>query len=224
MALTFVNLQDKVLGWLDEGTAGNADADQLALVKEALNESNVERATEQRWPFMASTEKTLTLVKGQREYTLDATFHIPIFFWNDSTNTPLTQYDGERVPSRDYDGGLIDDYFTSNPLYGSFVLQNQTLVLTWTPTATDSIRYKFYKLPTEMSVDGDVPDIPYPHSRLLIYDALMRLSVHEDDLPAAKVREWEKRQEKHETALREAHGQLNNQWSEPGRVSYTSRD
>lgn len=225
MALTFLDLQNKVLGWLNGGTASTADVDQLAQVKEALIEADVERATEQRWPFMV-TEPPLTfnLVPGQRTYTLDATFHIPIYFWNQTQKAPLTQYPEEAVPTRDYQGGLIDDYFVSNPQYGGFLLRGQTITLLWTPSTADVIEYQFYHLPVEMSADADSPNIPYPQSRVLIYDALLRMSAHEEDLSQAKLDQWEKRQEKWDTSLRETYGQENNQWTVPYRVNYIPAD
>jgi hypothetical protein len=225
MALTYLQLQDKVLGWLDEGTASDADADTLNRVKEALAEADTERFIEHRWPFrIPDADATLTLVAGQRVYDLDADFHIPLFFWNDSTNSPLIQVNEEHTQTRDYAGGLLDDYFVSSPQYGAYTIRNQKLVLLWTPSTTDTIRYNFYALPTEMEDDADLPNIPYPHSRVLIYDALLRMAEYNEDISGVKLERWGKQQAKHETALREAHLQENSQWTMQPSVTYTPRD
>jgi hypothetical protein len=225
MSLSFLDLQNKVLGWLDSGTATTADADELAIVKEALVEADVERTLEHRWPFMvAEPALTFTLVPGTRTYTLDASFHIPIYFWNTSKKAPLTQFPEEDVPSRDYQGGLVDDYYTSSPQYGAFLLRGNKITLLWTPVEADVIEYQFYKLATEMVNDADLPNTPYPHSRVLIYDALLRIGAHQEDLSPTKMTLWEKKQEEHAAALLEAHGQENNQWTVPPRVNYVPRD
>lgn len=229
MALTRLQLETKVLMWLDEldedGAADNANPITRARVQEALAEANVTRATEQKWPFMVSEEeKTLTLVSGQRSYTLDATFHIPIFFWNDSTNSPLTEFREDNVSSRDYAGGVVDSFFSTSPQYGSYVIKGSTLELLWTPSSADTIRYGFYRLPEEMPEDDSYPDIPYPHSRVLIYDALLAVTAYQDDVSATKRDLWMEKQETHATALREAHGQANSVYTAPETITYIPRD
>lgn len=43
--------------------------------------------------------------------------------------------------------------------------------------------YRFYKVPTLMVDDNDIPDIPYPFSHILVYDALLELATYNDSVP-----------------------------------------
>lgn len=217
MAIAFSDLQDKVLGWLDLGDHTSADAIPLARVKEAINEAYIERLTQQRWPFMINTNgvQTITLNPLQadpRTYALPNDFYQPIYFWNRTKHTPLLQYGEDYVPSRDYSGsGLIDDYFVSSPQYGGYLLRNQNIVLTWTPTAADLIDFEYIVQPTELLNNTDIPVIPYPHSRILVYDALLEMAVYDEDLDQSKISIWKDRQTKHENAILTAYGQENGQ-------------
>jgi hypothetical protein len=224
MALTFVQLKNKVLAWLDDGDSDTAPSERESLVEEALNEADARRSAG-RYPFMSvEPALTFTLVPGQQTYTLDATFNIPIYFWNRSTKSPLVQYNEEEVPTRDSTGGLIDDYYTSNPMYGHFVLKGQTLKLLWTPTAADVIEYGFYKLPVEMSADADLPNIPYPHSRMLIYDALMTLAAYDEDIATNKVTLWQKNLDQWVDSFEEKYGQENSDQTAARYITYIPRD
>lgn len=212
MALAFSDLQDKVLAWLDEGTHATADATTLARVKEAIVEADVLRASE-RWPFMVQEPpKTFTFpVDGTSTVTLDPTLHIPIYFWNVTKKESLIQHIEENVPSRDLTAnGILDEYLITGPQYGKFLLRGQQLKLLWLPTSADTIEYGFYKLPIEMSADTDLPNIPYPYSRVLIFDALLRMMAYNEDIAAAKVQLWSDGQTKWETRLFETYGRPNN--------------
>lgn len=226
VTLAFSDLQDKVLAWLDEGDHTTANPVTLARIKEALIEADVERATSQRWPFMVQEPPlTFPLQAGVVNYTLDASFHIPVYFWNQTRKSPLRQYPEDDVPSRDITSqGLIDDYFVASPQYGAFLLRNQKIKLLWTPVATDTIEYQFYQLPTEMSANTDLPNIPYPYSRVLIYDALLSMVAYNEDIEPAKIQLWQDRQTKWQNNLLAAHDQENNQWTMTPTVQYIPRD
>lgn len=43
------------------------------------------------------------------------------------------------------------------------------------PSASDTVEYQFYRLGKTLSHDNDVPELPYPFSRILVYDALLDL-------------------------------------------------
>ena len=44
-------------------------------------------------------------------------------------------------------------------------------------------KYRFYKKPGNLIHDNDVPEIPYPFSRVLVYDALIELAAYNDGTP-----------------------------------------
>ena len=224
--LTFQNLQDEVLGWLDEGDNTDAPDASIARVQTALNQANAKRVSARRWRFMLQEPAlTFTLVPGTRTYALDATVAIPVYFWNDTQNVPLTEFDPESVPSRNYQsGGLIDDYFASGPQDMGYTLGHQSINLTYTPASADVISYGFYKLPTEMDDDADLPDIPYPHSRILVYDALLTMAVYNEDISGAKLAEWREERKEMQEALDSAFGQENSQWTQGRYITYIPRD
>ena len=66
------------------------------------------------------------------------------------------------------------------------------------PEAADTITYRFYRRPQVLTNDGDIPDIPYPHSRILVWDALMLLASY-DEAPIPRF--WTVQQTRHENAL-----------------------
>lgn len=48
------------------------------------------------------------------------------------------------------------------------------------PQNTDQLQYRFYRKPSNLLLDNDIPDIPYPYSRVLVYDALLELDTYND--------------------------------------------
>jgi hypothetical protein len=195
MPLTFQNLQDKVLEQLDEGTTTTADTDVLSRVKEALNDADVARTISEPWSFRL-VENTVTLTPGVRTYPLGATVHTMLYVWDDTNKLPLYESREAFVTSQDFVGaGLAADYGLS--VYGGkgeYVLTNQSLVLLFTPTDATVINYGYLEVPVEMAANADLPNIPYPHSRVLIYDALLAIGTYNEDLTPAKVYRWEKNQ------------------------------
>ena len=62
------------------------------------------------------------------------------------------------------------------------------------PAATETIEYRFYRIPRILSLDNDIPDIPFPYSHILTWDTLMILvSYDEAKIPhlwTLKQNEW----------------------------------
>ena len=61
--------------------------------------------------------------------------------------------------------------------------------------------YRFYKRPTVLSHDNDIPDIPYPFSRILVFDALLELYTYNDANPPAY---WITQSKKYGSSTRQA--------------------
>lgn len=49
----------------------------------------------------------------------------------------------------------------------------------------ESGEYRFYRKPSVLTHDNAIPDIPYPFSRILVYDALLELATYNDSTPPA---------------------------------------
>lgn len=47
----------------------------------------------------------------------------------------------------------------------------------------ESATYRFYRRPRYLSLDNDIPEIPYPFSHILVYDALLELYTYNDATP-----------------------------------------
>ncbi len=76
---------------------------------------------------------------------------------------------------KDSDGNTI--LTLSATQYGKWYPQIRLLK---DPDAADTIEYRFYKKPTVLSNDNDIPDIPYPFSRVLIYDAALLIASYDE--------------------------------------------
>lgn len=60
--------------------------------------------------------------------------------------------------------------------------------------------YRFYRRARTLSADNDIPEIPYPFSRVLVYDALLEIATYNDATPPEY---WLKQQEEWDMLLRQ---------------------
>lgn len=72
------------------------------------------------------------------------------------------------------------------------------------PGANDVIEYKFFRQPTKLVADNDLPDIPPPHSQILVWDACLLFTGYITDLNQASVSMWRMMEESMETAMKQA--------------------
>jgi hypothetical protein len=73
------------------------------------------------------------------------------------------------------------------------------------PTTAEVIEYRFYRQPLMLINDYDVPEIPAPHSQILVWDALVGLSAgYLQDVPTATVSVWREKQREAQMALYQA--------------------
>lgn len=49
-----------------------------------------------------------------------------------------------------------------------------------TPSAVETIEYRFIRAPRVMSNDNDLPDVPWPDSQILVWDALILLAAYSE--------------------------------------------
>ena len=99
----------------------------------------------------------------------------------------------------------------------------QTLKLFTTPTAVESIEYDFYRQPSGLVNDNDVPDIPSPFQDILVYDALIDLSTY-NAVESGALKVWSARQAMLERGLLNAHGEPLSLAREIEYSSYIPRD
>ena len=79
------------------------------------------------------------------------------------------------------------------------------LFLLASPEAGNVVEYRFYRRPTDLTADGDIPDIPPPYSDILIYDTLMMLGGYNSDMSGQAFKVWTSYQTELELAMESAH-------------------
>jgi hypothetical protein len=62
------------------------------------------------------------------------------------------------------------------------------------PSSAESFQYRYFKKPRVLTRDFDIPDIPYPLSNILIYDALLDLATY-NELDSESVNIWRDKQQ-----------------------------
>jgi hypothetical protein len=81
--------------------------------------------------------------------------------------------------------------------------QYRKIYLVNLPTAAETISYTFYRKPIYLVNNYDVPDIPYPYSQVLVYDALLMFATYNTDMQSeARIVMWQQEQQNWENALR----------------------
>jgi hypothetical protein len=63
-----------------------------------------------------------------------------------------------------------------------------------TPTTSETIEYRFYRKPSYLVNDYDIPDIPAPYSKLLVFDALLLWGAYNTDTSDKSLTLWKEQQ------------------------------
>lgn len=292
MVFTFRTIVEQVMAQIDERT----DTDTtLALVKEYVNSANALRAVEMAEHFLIENS-TLTTVSGQQDYTLTLFFDKPIYFYNNTVKSYLTEIPNRTlepewyylteqqgtaqdflywgmwpvrqqpttpgvislvsdnaadvgasyqvaIKGEDVNGELVIDILPPSGLSvvtGSVTfarilditktgatngnltftsgaqtlltlspsnLGNQYRVIHFlaSPTSPQVIQYRYYRKPVYMINDYDKPDIPYPYSQVLVFDALLMLAGYNTDTAEKSIAMWQINQQRWADALRNAY-------------------
>lgn len=74
--------------------------------------------------------------------------------------------------------------------------QHPQIELLWTPSKTDTIEYRFYRTPRELTDANDIPDIPQEFAYLLVWDALIMFAAYDGDITQARLQAWIDQREK----------------------------
>jgi hypothetical protein len=69
------------------------------------------------------------------------------------------------------------------------------------PDGGSTIEYKFYRQPSPLTNDNDLPDIPPPFSQILVWDTLLMFAGYNSDIGSAAVSVWRDNQQKLETQM-----------------------
>lgn len=72
------------------------------------------------------------------------------------------------------------------------------------PTRAETLRYRFFRKPLQLVNDFDIPDIPYPYSQVLVFDALLLMASYNPDVKESDKMLWLNQQARWATALDQA--------------------
>lgn len=100
----------------------------------------------------------------------------------------------------------------------------QQIELMSTPSGADIIEYRFIRQPTILSADNDIPDIPPPHSQILVWDALLLFAGYLTDVSQKSIDAWTSVQRKMEIQLVEAFLEGQSLEANPRYVRYIDGD
>lgn len=68
--------------------------------------------------------------------------------------------------------------------------------LLWTPSRLDTIEYRFYRTPRQLTEASDIPDIPQDFAYILVWDALIMFAAYDGDFTEARLSAWTDQREK----------------------------
>jgi hypothetical protein len=172
--MTFAELQTEVLQYIDE--VDDTDV-TLAVVKSALNQANRRRALEHDWSFMLAQPPVRSIWEsGERSYTLPDDCRRVVRLYNvtlgwDYLEVPGPQIADSALPSS---AGVSERKFY---IRGEAPRQ----VVLFAPPGADTVELHYFKNPTAMVDDDDLPDLPEAHCDLLVWDALLRMKAYHND-------------------------------------------
>lgn len=80
----------------------------------------------------------------------------------------------------------------------------RVITLLKTPTEPQTIEYRFYRQPLALINDYDVPEIPSPHTPILVWDTLLAMAAYQTDARPTQIALWKEFQIRAETAMNQA--------------------
>lgn len=93
-----------------------------------------------------------------------------------------------------------------------------------TPTVGETLEYRFFRQPSPLSADNDLPDIPHPFAEITVYDALLLMAGYNTELNPQAVRVWKERQAALEEGMQQAFVEAQSLGSEVRYVRYLGDD
>lgn len=102
--------------------------------------------------------------------------------------------------------------------YGRSYPQMRLLYL---PTGSETISYRFYRRPRELSAANDITDIPPPFERILVFDALLMLGAYDNRLDGGRIGLWTRMRDDLYNQLSEAQKEGNTLGAEPRLIGGT---
>lgn len=157
-------------------------------IKQYLNDTQNDIFNEYRLPFMETSQAYLT-VANVADITngsgLPSNYSQAIDLFNTDANLVIPYKDIRDVDTIAQDPNYIN---TSKTVPGvMWTMYAQVPILTPTPTVAYNVLLRYYKKPTLLSADSDVPSIPSQHQELLVIGAAYRIMQVKDNYDQATV-------------------------------------
>lgn len=170
---------------------GKDKGEWVSRYKRLLNRGQRHIANAKLWPFMIDFANTTNTSSGTAEYTLTETNIKKLLNLRISTDgsekrlSPVS-YNGftHSYPHVDStETGCPDVYYPT----GRSSTYQLKVTLFPVPDATYSLLYDFYKEPTDMSDDADVPVFPTAYHDMLVDYVLWKSYQHDRDMETAGI-------------------------------------
>jgi hypothetical protein len=186
MAYTFSVIAGKVRNRIRDTSYSTEDTANF------INDTVNDIFNEYRLPFMQTTQ-TYTVTVGDSDITHGS--GLPTNFVNTIDLVNTTSGQESVIPYKDFSELDIaypdEDDTTRNasgvPLY--WYKYGNTIKLFPSPAAAYTLTLRYYKKPTVLSADGDVPDIPSEFEELLVVGAGYRILQVKDNYDQAAILE-----------------------------------
>lgn len=173
---TYKALQDEVLQFQFE------EQKYRPLVSVWLNDA-------QRKAVLESELRTQEQAQAYETTSGDATLALPEDYarWIDFYDTETNEHPVELTQG-EYDAAEV---LSGRP--GAYVVIGEEITLYPVPDAAYGLSLRYWRLPQDMSADGDVPEIPPQYHNLLVAYAMQRAYARENDYTASRFwrEEWE---------------------------------
>lgn len=169
--LTFGQMRRQVMRWLDTELDYDEGNNIDLLVRDQLNTAAAARAAAFPWSFLRSD--TTVASDGQtRIFQLPGDMQRLLYVWSPTDRRHLT-----KVPERHLlDKNLVlNGGAATSGLYGAYQLIGTQLVLEEPWPLSENLVIGYYRMPSVMRNARDLPDLPFPHGQLLVWDALLDL-------------------------------------------------
>lgn len=173
--MTYLQLQQEVLSF-------QFSENYRELIKRWLNTG--QRKAVQESEFRTQEEaKAFTTTKADSTLELPADFSRWIDFYNSETGESL-----QSLELREFDA---QEATTGRPT--AYTVVGNQITLYPSPDAAYGLSLRYWRLPADMSADGDKPEIPVQYHEILIAYAMNKAYLRENDYQAAGVwkAEWE---------------------------------
>ena len=102
--------------------------------------------------------------------------------------------------------------------YGRSYPQMQLLYL---PTAGESIKYRFYRKPRDLSAANDMTNIPPPFERVLVWDALLLMAAYDNRLDNGRKGLWMEYRDTLDMQMRQTYIEGQSIGAEPRLIGYS---